>query len=141
MSVCFTSLYAYSTEFIKERFNDLFEIGYTKEEIIKMTKKMPSLFGRDIDDIRRKKKFYDMLNIGDCIVRDPLRLSQSLELSFARYMFYHRIGIKIDRGNAKILFMRQGDFVNKYGKTNQQLIVLYNYDEYLKKRRVKIKKG
>ena len=80
------------------------------------------------------------MNIGDIIINDSNHLRQSFELSFARYWFYHRMGIQIDRGNANLLFMRQDDFVNKFGKTNQQLIVLYNYDEYLEKQKVKSRK-
>lgn len=140
MSVCFISLYGYGIDTIKGRLDDMLELGYTKEEIMRMTRKMPSLFGRRIDDIRIKKKFYDQLNIGDIIVKDPIHLSQSLELTFARYAFYHRMGIKIDRGNANLLFMKQELFVNKFGKTNEQLMKLYDYNEYLEKRRKKIRK-
>ena len=50
------------------------------------------------------------------------------------------MGIKIDRGNANMLFMRQEIFINKFGKTNEQLIKLYNYNEYLEKKKAKSKK-
>ena len=139
ISKCFPAIFVFSIDKIKMRFDSLLELGYTKEEVLKMTKKMPSLFGRSIDDIRNKKKFYDQINIGDIIVRDPIHFCQSIELSFARYVFYHRIGMKIDRGNANLLFMRQELFVNKFGKTNEQLIALYNYSEYLEKRKTRLK--
>ena len=51
------------------------------------------------------------------------------------------MGIKIDRGNANMLFMKQELFVNKFGKTNEQLMILYNYQEYLEKRIAKLKKN
>lgn len=101
---------------------------------------MPSIFGRNLDDLILKKKFYDQINIGDILVRDSIHLSQSIELSFARYVFYHRMGIKIDRGNANMLFMKQELFISKFGKTNEQLMKIYNYDEYLEKRKAKLKK-
>ena len=140
ITVCLPTVYGFSVDTINERLMDMIKLGYTKEEIIIMTRKMPSLFGRNIDDIRLKKKFYDKLNIGDIIIKSPIHLSQSIELSFARYVFYHRMGIKIDRGNANMLFMKQELFISKFGKTNEQLMKLYNYDEYLEKRKAKLKK-
>ena len=140
ISVTFPTIYAFSIDSIKERINDFIELGYTKEEMIKITTKMPSLFGRNIDDIRIKKRFYDQIDIGDIIVKAPIHFSQSIELSFARYVFYYRMGIKIDRGNANMLFMRQDLFISKFGKTNEQLMILYNYNEYLEKKKAKSKK-
>lgn len=139
LSVIYPSIYAYSLDYIEKRINDMMKLGWTKENIIKMTKRMPSIFGRNLDDLILKKKFYDQINIGDILVRDSIHLSQSIELSFARYVFYHRMGIKIDRVNANMLFMKQEYFINKFGKTNEQLMVLYNYHEYLEKRRAKLK--
>lgn len=140
MSITFPTIYGYSIDSIKERLDEMMKLGWTKEEIIKMTKRMPSLFGRSMDDIMIKKRFYDQIGIRDIIIRDPIHLSQSIELSFARYVFYYRMGIKIDRGNANMLFMRQDLFISKFGKTNEQLMILYNYNEYLEKKKVKLKK-
>ena len=136
----FPSLYCYSIDSLKSKIENIESLGYSKEEIIKMTIKNPTLFGKDIKDIKRKKKFYEQIGLGDIIVNNPFYLTQNIDLTFARYMFYHSQGVKIDHGNMNLLFMKQEDFVKKFGKTNEQLIILYNYDEYLQKRKTKVEK-
>mgnify|MGYP003290674024 CR=1 FL=1 len=136
----FPSLYCFSIDTLKNKIENIESLGYSKEEIIKITIKLPALFGKDINDIRRKKRFYDQIGIGDIVVNNTFYLTQNLDLTFARYMFYRSLGVKIDHGNMNLLFMSQESFVKKYGKTNKQLIMLYNYQEYLEKRRTNIKK-
>jgi len=135
----FPTIYSYSIDIIKNKFLGLRGLGYSNEEIRMMIVKYPALFGRDIKDIKIKKNFFEKIGIGDIVVNNSHFLMQSFDLVFARYMFYRGLGIRIDHGNMNLLFMKQAAFVKKYGKTNKQLIMLYNYDEYMKKIRSKNK--
>ena len=140
MTISQPLIYGLSIESIKQKIDNLLEIGYGFEDIIKITVKFPLLFCKNISDIKIKKRFYEQIGINDLIINNPRCLAQSMKLSFARYMFYYRIGIKINRGNYMLLFMKQSEFVKKHGKTSKQLIDLYSYDEYLEKRKGLIKK-
>ena len=41
----------------------MMSLGYTKEDVIKMTKQLPALFGYSIDNIKRKINFYKSINL------------------------------------------------------------------------------
>ena len=47
---------------LKDNFAFLLKIGYTKEEVIKMTKSLPSVYGYSIENI--KQKIEDMVTLG-----------------------------------------------------------------------------
>jgi len=57
-------------------------------------------------------------------------MMQSVNLSFARYMFYKNKDINIDMSNYRLLFINQKEFIKKYGINNKELLDLYNYLEY-----------
>ena len=52
---------------------------------------------------------------------------QSVELSYARYMFYKDRGIDINMNNYLILFMGQRNFYKKYGIEKNEILELYSY--------------
>ena len=56
---------------------------------------------------------------------------QSVELSYARYMFFKDIGIEISENYYQMLFINQKDFIRMYKINNQELRKLYNYDDYI----------
>lgn len=136
----FPKILSYSLVRIKNRIVELESLGYTHEQVLKMTKLLPSLFGLHIDTIREKKEFYDSIGIGDIITLKPMYLMQSIEVSYARYMFYKSIGKEINKDNYLLLFMLQTRFIKKYGKTKEELINEFNYDKYLEeKKNIKVK--
>ena len=47
---------------LKDSFTFFLDIGYTKEEVIKMTKKFPAIYGLSIESM--KQKIDDMINLG-----------------------------------------------------------------------------
>ena len=47
---------------LKDNFNYLLKMGYTKEEVIKMTTKLPSIYGYSIENM--KQKIEDMIALG-----------------------------------------------------------------------------
>lgn len=125
---------------INRKINNLRLIGYKKEEIIKMSVKYPNLFLLSEENIRLKKMFYDKIGISEIITKYPAYFNRSFDLIYARYVFYHRIGIKINNGNYSLLFVKQSVFINRFGKTNQQLVSMYNYNERIKKKEKTLRK-
>ena len=111
----------------------LLGLGYTREEVIKMTKSLPALYSLSIENIREKIEFYDSINMHELAVKDPKQLMQSVALSYARYNFYLSKGIEINMVNYKKLFINNKKFEKTYGKTKQEILEEYNYDLYINK--------
>ena len=134
-----SALYSLSINYIKNKINELLLLGFDMDEIIKMTVKFPSLYSLSIDNIKRKKEFYDMVGLTNVMILEPKYIMQSIELSYARYIFCRNIGIDIDMSNYRILFMAQVQFNKRFGINNEQVINMYNYNEYLENRDIKTK--
>ena len=62
------------------------------------------------------------------------KLVQSVDLSFARYMFYKDNKIEIGMDNYENLFIRNNKFEKKYGITKKALLEKYNYNKYLEEK-------
>lgn len=128
------SLKNYFEEKLLEKFKEnttyLLELGYTKEEVIKMTKTFPTIYGYSIENMKQKIEFYDSINMHFIAVQDPKQLMQSVALSYARYQFYLSIGIIIDMSNYKKLFIGNKSFEKTYGITKEELLVRYPYEQY-----------
>ena len=103
-----------------------------------MTKKLPSIYGLDIYNIKQKMDFYNDLKIKIDFVKYPMLLIQSLELGKARYSFYKDKGIKIDSNNYSKLFIRQQQFKDIYNIDNKTLMFLYNEEEDNNGKRIKV---
>ena len=79
-------------------------LDYTKEEVIYMTEKLPSLFGLSMENIKEKIDFYDYIGFHEIVAINPLFLIQSINLSYARYNYLTSRGNKITVDNFKRLF-------------------------------------
>lgn len=115
---------------LKDNFNYLLKMGYTKEEVIKMAKNLPSIYGLSIENIKQKIEFYDSIGIHELAVINPKQLIQSVNLSYARYSFYKDRGIDIDIKSHKKLFIEQKRFEKAYGITKKELLEKYDYNKY-----------
>ena len=58
----FPAIFGYSIDTLKNKIDEIIKLGYTKEEVIKMTKSFPSLYGSSIDKL--KQKIEDMIELG-----------------------------------------------------------------------------
>lgn len=119
---------------IKENMGFLKSIGYSQEEVIKMTKSLPAIYSHSIENMKQKIEFYDSIGLHKLPVISPKDLMQSTALSYARYMFYKDKGIQIDETNLRKLFIRQKQFETQYGITKQELLEKYDYTEYVKQK-------
>ena len=111
-------------------------LGYTREEVLKMTKILPTIYGLSIEKIREKIEFYDSINMHELAVKKPKQLMQSVVLSYARYMFYLSRGIEINMGNYSKLFINNKQFEKSYGKTKQEILEEYNYEKYMEEKKI-----
>ena len=98
------------------------------EEIIKMTKPLPQLFGYSEENIEGKLSFYNDINLLFIAINDTKKLMQSVELSYARYMYFKEHGITIDESNYIRLFYDNKKFSKQYGITKEELLERYKYD-------------
>lgn len=123
---------------LKDNFAFLLKMGYTKEEVIKMTKSSPQIYGYSKKNMKQKKDFYDSIGLHELVSVDPKQLIQSVNLSYARYCFYKSQGIDIDMNNYRKLFVRENQFQKSNGITKQELIEKYDYDKYEEQRKMKL---
>ena len=134
MTILFPNLYGFSIESIKNKIKDIMDIGYTKEEVIKMTILFPPLFSLSIENIKEKIDFYKEIEVQDIILTDTKRLIQSVALSYVRYLFLTSKGIIINTSSYSRLFCNQKQFASQYGVTTEELLQMYDYNEYKEKR-------
>ena len=46
------AIYGHSIENMKQKIEDIVNLGYTKEEVIKMTKILPAIYGLSIENMK-----------------------------------------------------------------------------------------
>lgn len=110
-------------------------LGYTKEEVIQMTKALPTLYGYNIENIIDKINLLRQINLKNVALTDTKRLMQSVDLTYARYAFFKHIDIQINEDCYLYLFYSNKAFESKYGVSKSYLLDTYSYREY--KERIK----
>ena len=111
------------------------KLGYSKEEVIKMTKSLPTIYGLSIDNIKQKIDFYDSIGLHELAINDTKQLMQSVSLSYARYMFYKEKDIEITDKSYNKLFINQKQFQKAYGITKEELLEKYDYQAYIQQKK------
>ena len=114
---------------VKENYDFLLSLGYSKEDVIKMTKSLPGIYSLSIENIKQKIEFYDSIGLHSLAIDDTKKLMQSTKLSYARYMFYKEKGIIINEKNYGKLFINQKEFEKVYGITKESLLEMYPYED------------
>ena len=131
MTKLLPALYSYSIENIKQKIEDLISLGYSHENVIKMTKSLPSLYSYSIENIKQKIIFLREIQLDFIAIEDTKQLMQSIDLTYARYMFFKDKGIEVTRDNYRRLFYDAKQFEKQYGIDKSSLLEQYNYQEYL----------
>ena len=134
MTVIYPKILELNIDTLKNKINTLIDLKYSLEEIRKITICYPALFGLKIDNIKQKIVFYQDIDISEFILYDSKQLMQSVDLSYARYMFYKEKDIEINNSNYRKLFTCQRLFFNSYGVTNEYIKEKYKYKDYLKQK-------
>ena len=137
MTRLFSSLYGLSIENIKKKIDDLMLLGYSKEDTLKMTRLFPSLYGLSIENIKKKIIFYKQNNLDFIVVDDTKNLMQSIDLTYARFMFFKEKNIEISQDNYSRLFYNAKQFEKQYGIDKSTLLEKYNYQEYINSKSIR----
>ena len=125
------AMYSYSIQNLEDKIEELVKLGYDKENIVKITKASPEIYSYSTSKLQQKLEFYNSIGLHNIIIKRPKNLMQSVELSYARYMFYKENGINIDETNFKKLFDSEQRFKTKYKITKSELLSKYDYKKYL----------
>lgn len=132
-------LNTYKPETLKKRIEEINmymeKLGYSRAELIKVTKSLPTIYGLSIDNIRQKIDFYDSIGLHELAINDTKKLMQSVSLSYARYMFYKEKSIEITDRSYKKLFIGQKRFEKAYGITKEELLEKYDYQAYIQQKK------
>ena len=134
MTSVLPSIFGYSLNNIKQKLQDLMDLGYSKEEVINMTIELPALFSYSMENIKEKIDFFKSINLDFIIIENTKQLIKSVELVFARYMFFKENDIEINEKTCYKLFYKNKEFEKYYGITKEELIKKYDYKEYKEKR-------
>lgn len=134
MTKTIPTMFSLSEENLDKKYQCFIEKGYTLEEIIKMTKTFPALFCLSEENIEEKLSFYNDINLLFIAINDTKQLMQSVELSYARYMYFKEHGITIDESNYIRLFYDNKKFSKQYGITKEELLERYKYDDEKRKK-------
>ena len=133
------SLNTYKPETLKKKIEEINmymeKLGYSRAEVIKMTKSLPSIYGYSIDNIKQKIDFYDSIGLHELAINDTKQLMQSVSLSYARYMFYKEKSIEITDRSYKKLFIGKKQFEKAYGITKEELLEKYDYQAYIQQKK------
>ena len=133
------SLNTYKPETLKKKIEEINmymeKLGYSKEEVIKMTKSLPTIYSLSIDNIKQKTDFYDSIGLHELTINDTKQLMQSVSLSYARYMFYKEKNIEITDKSYNKLFINQKQFQKAYGITKEELLEKYDYQAYIQQKK------
>ena len=130
MSLMFSGFYSISEDNVNNKIKDLINLGFTYEQVIKMIKLFPPILGLSIETIKEKIDFYRELNILDVIIENPKYLMQSVNLSYARYMFYlMEKNDVINSNTSRRLFVGDKQFSKQFKVTKEELLKRYSYEE------------
>lgn len=123
------TLFNYTFTYIKDKINDIISLGLTMEEVKHIIKVFPSILGLSIENIKEKVEFYDSIGLHDLMIINPKKLMQSVNLSYARYMFFkEELNQEITMNNYPRLFMSQERFESSFGYTKEELLSKYPFD-------------
>lgn len=130
MSLMFSGFYSISEDNVNNKIKDLINLGFTYEQVIKMIKLFPAILSLSIETIKEKIDFYRELNILDFIIENPKCLMQSVNLSYARYMFYlMEKNDVINSNTSRRLFVGDKQFSKQFKVTKKELLKRYSYEE------------
>ena len=129
MTSIFPTIFSYGTDNIKQKIDDLIALGFTEEEVKRMTCTAPYLFGYSIDNIREKVECLRKIGLGSIIASEPTRLITSVNLVWARYKLLTSRDIDVSVGHHGRLFYQQKAFIRAYGVSNEEVLKMYQYDK------------
>jgi len=124
-----SSLIGYDIDHIKEKFNSIISLGFNQVAVISMINTFPSLITCDINRTKKIVAFFTHINLKDKIVEKPKSIfKQSIETTYARYMFLKDNSVEINENTYGRLFFGWIWYKKKYGVTKETLLLKYPYN-------------
>lgn len=121
-----------SVDNIKRKFDMFSSLGFTKEEIIKISTVSFYIFSKSVNCMKDTIKLYEDIGIKDVIIKNPRMLVFGNKIVYARYQYLASNGIYIDSDqNYSYLLLSKIAFEKKMGITNEELLEKYDYNKYL----------
>ncbi|MGM9881270.1 MAG: hypothetical protein ACI31S_00275 [Bacilli bacterium] len=137
MTKLLPQLYSFSINCIKEKIRNLKKLGYDEETVLFLTKELPAIYSMSIENITDKINLLRDINLEFVILSEPKQLIQSSKLTYARFAFFRDKNITINEDNYKRLFYDSKAFKKSFGISNDEILKLYHYEEYLQERKKK----
>lgn len=119
-------------ENIIEKIEILNSYNYSLEDIINIITLYPTILNFNNETLINKLNFYTSIDINSYLAMYPKDFMQSVELTYARYMFLKDRDLEI---LPKYLFLASVTFKNKYGITNDAVVNMYPYSMPIKRER------
>ena len=69
---------------IERNYNYLLTLGYSQEEVIKMTKSLPAIYGYSIENIKQKVEFYNSINLHSITINDTKKLNAKYSIKLCK---------------------------------------------------------
>lgn len=124
-----SSIAGYDNDTIKNKFKEIVSLQFSEEEVINMINIFPTIIVSGIDRTRNIVYFFNNIGLHDELCHNPKSFfMQSIESSYARYMFYRDMHIEINKDTYRRLFYGWTWFKKTYGVTRDSLLEMYNYN-------------
>ena len=133
MSINTPSIYVQPFNYITDKLHYLIEYGFTKEQAIRITSLLSTVFDYSYDTIEQRLDLFEYLNLHNLVYNKPITLRQSPKLTYARYKYFQDKGIEVNEQKYKKLFMSEKQFMDIHKISNIDLMNKYNYDEEIQK--------
>lgn len=136
------TLYTLSNETIIDKRNFIISLGYSEDEVLRMAKAAPLIYSFSEINIRQKLEFYNSIGMHDYIVANPKDLIQSVALTYARYRFLtEEKQIDFSQTSFDALVTGSKKFEKRFGISNEALVLIYSYEQYIKEKNKEKDKG
>ena len=109
------------------KFNYFLNRGYSKDEAIFITVKLPVVYSYSIDSLNEKFSILSGVGLDKEVLNRPSYLMQSVELTFARMNFLKDKKVVFDHKAFNSLVMSSTDFKKKFGIDNEEVRERYPY--------------
>ena len=103
-------------------------MGYSREEIIFMTVKVPGIFNYSKEGLDQKIDVLRQNGLENEILSNPSYLMQGVELSYSRLCFFKDKKIVLDHRAFNYLVMASKDFEKRFGINNIEVKERYPFE-------------
>ena len=120
-------VYVLSLENIKNTFGLFLNRGFSKEETISITVRVPNVFSYSFDSVNKKLDVLRSVSLEDEVVKRPSYLIQGVDLSYARVKYLKSHNVVLNHKVFNYLVLSNKEFLKKFGISNDDVRKKYSY--------------